>query len=168
MRICRIGKGIYVHGVPLDTSWFCPYCSVPTVALLLTRLSSLLRDTGSRIRTSARLARPLGYSRSPVSFGDVSACNHKETQTGYKHLIKNNAVYLVLNFFWFHNTAVERQPAGEADWEGGRVAACRLAGTYFENCPCDMVCSCLTSGHTIPADVERWLAVLILTVPYGR
>jgi hypothetical protein len=26
MRICRIGKRIYVHGVPLDTSWFCPYC----------------------------------------------------------------------------------------------------------------------------------------------
>jgi hypothetical protein len=74
----------------------------------------------------------------------------------------------VLSFARVHYTAVERQPAGEADWEGGRVAACRLAGTYFENCPCDMVCPCLTSGYTIPADVERWLAVLILTVPSGR
>jgi hypothetical protein len=26
MRICRIGKRIYVQRVPLDTSWFCPYC----------------------------------------------------------------------------------------------------------------------------------------------
>jgi hypothetical protein len=26
MRICCIGKGIYVHGVPSDTIWFCPYC----------------------------------------------------------------------------------------------------------------------------------------------
>jgi hypothetical protein len=26
MRIHRIGKRIYVQGVPLDTSWFCPYC----------------------------------------------------------------------------------------------------------------------------------------------
>ncbi len=26
MRICRIGKRIYVHGVPLNTTWFCPYC----------------------------------------------------------------------------------------------------------------------------------------------
>jgi hypothetical protein len=26
MRIHRIGKRIYVHGVPLSTTWFCPYC----------------------------------------------------------------------------------------------------------------------------------------------
>jgi hypothetical protein len=26
MRICRIGMRIYVHRVPVDTSWFCPYC----------------------------------------------------------------------------------------------------------------------------------------------
>jgi hypothetical protein len=26
MRICRIGKRICVHRVPLDTTWFCPYC----------------------------------------------------------------------------------------------------------------------------------------------
>ena len=34
-------------------------------------------------------------------------------QTGYKHLIKNNAVYLVLTFFWFHNTAVSDNPPGK-------------------------------------------------------
>src|SRR5918997_4104684 len=26
MRKTRVGKQIYVHRVPLDTSWFCPYC----------------------------------------------------------------------------------------------------------------------------------------------
>ncbi len=26
MRQIRKGKRICVHGVPLDTSWFCPYC----------------------------------------------------------------------------------------------------------------------------------------------
>ena len=26
MRKTRIGKRIYVQGVPLDTIWFCPYC----------------------------------------------------------------------------------------------------------------------------------------------
>jgi hypothetical protein len=26
MRETRMGKPIYVHGVPSDTSWFCPYC----------------------------------------------------------------------------------------------------------------------------------------------
>jgi hypothetical protein len=26
MRIHGIGMQIYVQGVPLDTSWFCPYC----------------------------------------------------------------------------------------------------------------------------------------------
>ena len=56
-----------------------------TAALKRTFLDPAL-DT--RIRTSARLARPLGYSRSPLSFGSVSGCNHKVTQTGYKHLIK--------------------------------------------------------------------------------
>jgi hypothetical protein len=26
MRETRMGKRICVQGVPLDTSWFCPYC----------------------------------------------------------------------------------------------------------------------------------------------
>jgi hypothetical protein len=31
MRIYRIGKQILVHRVPLDTSWFCPYCCATVV-----------------------------------------------------------------------------------------------------------------------------------------
>jgi hypothetical protein len=30
-----------------------------------------------------------------------------------------------------------------------------VAGTYFENCNCDMVCPCTASGQTAPADNER-------------
>lgn len=33
--------------------------------------------------------------------------------------------------------------------------AWHLEGTYFENCPCDMVCPCTTSGLSKPADAER-------------
>jgi len=32
--------------------------------------------------------------------------------------------------------------------------AWRVEGTYFVNCPCDMVCPCVTSGLTMPA-VQR-------------
>ena len=103
----------------LATSWFCPYCCATVDTACVTS-----RGTGSGTRTPVRLARPLGYSRSPLSFGDVSGCNHKETQTGYKHLIKNSAVYLVLSFSWFHNTAVERQPAGGSGL--GRRKSCGL------------------------------------------
>ena len=46
--------------------------------------------------------------------------------------------------------------------------AWRLEGTYFENCPCDMVCPCATSGFTMPADAERCLAVLIFHVDSGE
>ena len=35
-----------------------------------------------------------------------------------------------------------------------------LTGTYFEHCPCDMVCPCTTSGLTKPADVDRCTVVL--------
>src|ERR687885_171356 len=46
--------------------------------------------------------------------------------------------------------------------------AWRLEGTYFENCPCDMVCPCTTSGLTMPADVERCLLVLVFHVDSGE
>src|SRR5918994_104505 len=74
MRKTRIGKRIYVQGVLLDTSWFCPYCCATVDMALLTS-----RGTGSRTRTSARLTHLLGYSGPPLSFGDVSGRNHKET-----------------------------------------------------------------------------------------
>jgi hypothetical protein len=46
--------------------------------------------------------------------------------------------------------------------------AWRLEGTYFENCPCDMVCPCTTSGLTMPADAERCQVVLVFHVGSGE
>lgn len=45
--------------------------------------------------------------------------------------------------------------------------AWRLMGTFFENCSCDMVCPCSTSGLTMPADQERCRAVLVFHVDSG-
>ena len=39
MRKTRMGKRIYVQGVPLDTIWFCPYCCA-TVDTVLSVLSN--------------------------------------------------------------------------------------------------------------------------------
>jgi hypothetical protein len=46
--------------------------------------------------------------------------------------------------------------------------AWRLQGTYFENCNCDMVCPCTTSGLTMPADNERCGVVLVFHVASGE
>ena len=46
--------------------------------------------------------------------------------------------------------------------------AWRLDGTYFENCSCDMVCPCTTSGLTRPADQERCRVVLAFHVDRGE
>ncbi len=43
-----------------------------------------------------------------------------------------------------------------------------LEGTYFENCPCDMVCPCTTSGLTKPADAERCRVVLVFHIDSGE
>jgi hypothetical protein len=43
-----------------------------------------------------------------------------------------------------------------------------LAGTYFEHCPCGMVCPCTTSGLTMPADVDRCRVVLAFNVQRGQ
>ncbi|HET7901696.1 MAG TPA: DUF1326 domain-containing protein [Candidatus Nanopelagicales bacterium] len=43
-----------------------------------------------------------------------------------------------------------------------------LTGTYFENCSCDMVCPCTTSGLTMPADQERCRVVLAFHVDRGQ
>ena len=45
--------------------------------------------------------------------------------------------------------------------------AWQLNGTYFENCSCDMVCPCTTSGLTMPADQERCRVVLAFHVDSG-
>jgi hypothetical protein len=43
----------------------------------------------------------------------------------------------------------------------------RVEGTYFENCNCDMVCPCSTSGQTAPADNERCQVALAFHVDTG-
>lgn len=46
--------------------------------------------------------------------------------------------------------------------------AWRLEGTYFENCNCDMVCPCTTSGLSMPADQERCQVVLAFHIERGE
>jgi hypothetical protein len=43
----------------------------------------------------------------------------------------------------------------------------KLEGTYFENCNCDMVCPCSTSGLTAPADQDRCQVVLVFHIERG-
>jgi hypothetical protein len=50
----------------------------------------------------------------------------------------------------------------------GLRIAWHLNGTYFENCSCDMVCPCTTSGLSMPADYERCRVVLIFHVDSGE
>jgi len=59
-------------------------------------------------------------------------------------------------------------PIRESAWEGGPIMPWRLEGTYFENCPCDMVCPCTTSGLTMPADAERCRVVLVYHIDSGE
>jgi hypothetical protein len=44
----------------------------------------------------------------------------------------------------------------------------RVEGTYFENCNCDMVCPCSTSGLTAPADQDRCDVALAFHIDSGR
>ena len=46
--------------------------------------------------------------------------------------------------------------------------AWRLEGTYLENCPCDMVCPCTTSGLSKPADAERCTVFFAFHVERGE
>ena len=52
-------------------------------------------------------------------------------------------------------------------FEGSRKMPWRVEGTYFENCNCDMVCPCSTSGQTAPADYERCQVALAFHVDTG-
>jgi hypothetical protein len=45
--------------------------------------------------------------------------------------------------------------------------AWRLQGTYFENCNCDMVCPCTTSGFAAPGDYDRCHVALVFHVDSG-
>lgn len=42
-----------------------------------------------------------------------------------------------------------------------------IAGTYFENCSCDMVCPCSASGLTHAADADRCTVVLAFHIESG-
>ncbi len=46
--------------------------------------------------------------------------------------------------------------------------AWNLHGTYFENCSCNMVCPCSTSGLTMPADYDRCRVLLVFHVNSGE
>lgn len=43
----------------------------------------------------------------------------------------------------------------------------QIEGTYFENCNCDMVCPCSTSGLTVAGDQERCLVALAFHIDTG-
>src|SRR5215207_7142060 len=45
--------------------------------------------------------------------------------------------------------------------------AWRMQGTYFENCNCDMVCPCATSGLTASGDYDRCHLALAFHVDSG-
>ncbi|MDQ0261399.1 DUF1326 domain-containing protein [Sinomonas atrocyanea] len=45
--------------------------------------------------------------------------------------------------------------------------AWKIEGTYFENCNCDMVCPCSTSGLTAPADNDRCKVALTFHIDKG-
>jgi hypothetical protein len=47
------------------------------------------------------------------------------------------------------------------------VMTWQIAGTYFENCSCDMVCPCSTSGLTVAADTDRCTVVLAFHIDSG-
>jgi hypothetical protein len=42
-----------------------------------------------------------------------------------------------------------------------------IEGTYFENCNCDMICPCTTTGFTAPADNDRCTAAFAFHVDTG-
>jgi hypothetical protein len=46
--------------------------------------------------------------------------------------------------------------------------AWHVKGTYFENCNCDMVCPCSTSGLTAPADYDRCHVALAFHIESGQ
>jgi hypothetical protein len=46
--------------------------------------------------------------------------------------------------------------------------AWRLEGSFFESCPCDVVCPCVTSAFTKPADVDRCRMVLAFHIDSGE
>jgi hypothetical protein len=54
MRVSRMGKRICVHGVPLDTTWFCPYCCATVDTAFVTPTGQisvvLLEELNGRVK----------------------------------------------------------------------------------------------------------------------
>ena len=46
--------------------------------------------------------------------------------------------------------------------------AYRMEGTYYETCPCNVLCPCSASSLVLPADVERCIVVLGFHVASGE
>src|SRR5215204_5362437 len=61
MRKTRMGKRIYVQGIQLSTTWFCPYCCATVDTAFVT-----LRGSGSKLRTFACLTRLLVTTDIPI------------------------------------------------------------------------------------------------------
>jgi hypothetical protein len=77
-RQILIGKRICVHGVPLDTIWFCRYCCATVDTAFVTcekhpQQDAYIRSPGARL---------LGYSRPLLPFGGVPGRNHEERCAG--------------------------------------------------------------------------------------
>jgi hypothetical protein len=52
MRKTRIGKRIFVQGVPLDTIWFCPYCCATVDTGCVIRVRHQTKDAYIRSATA--------------------------------------------------------------------------------------------------------------------
>ena len=76
MRKTRVGKRIYVHRAPLDTSWFCPCCATVDTAFVT------LRGAENRARISVGLTRLLDHFDASARLGGGSVRSHKETCVG--------------------------------------------------------------------------------------
>src|SRR5215210_6658084 len=61
MRKTRLGKRISVHRVPLDTSWFCPYCCATVDTAFVT-----LQRHRKQNAFVCSIHSSISYSRSPV------------------------------------------------------------------------------------------------------
>src|SRR5918997_596518 len=52
--------------------------------------------------------------------------------------------------------------------KGDRAMAWHLEGTYIENCNCDVVCPCVASGFSAPADYDRCPAMFAWHIDSGE
>jgi hypothetical protein len=66
MRIYGIPMRIYVQGVPLDTTWFCPYCCATVDTGFITLQKHSKQNADARSPHSS-----IGYSRSALSLRET-------------------------------------------------------------------------------------------------